>query len=214
MTMPSMNNSNRTVKIAESNGRIFVDGGYHPHFQEAIKDRLDAKFHKERKKWHISTDMSDELDACIQEFFPSAEVIDYRKDNTNTMDKPVIKQKREPSRNPNLIDKLKNAGHIVNLKGKDYILFAGLLVLAHENGLESIDTESVVVNSETHTAVMITRVSGERGTYTGHGDAAPDNLTKMMIPSYLRMAETRAIARALRMYLGIGMTCLSELPNR
>lgn len=212
MTMPSMNNSSRTVKIAESNGRIFVDGGYHPHFQDAIKERLNARFHKERKKWHVSTDMSDALDACIKEFFPSAEVIDYRK--TNTTDKPVIRQKREPSREPNLIDKLRNAGHIVNLKGKDYILFAGLLVLAHENGLESIDTESVVVDSQNHTAVMITRVSGERGTYTGHGDAAPDNLTKMMIPAYLRMAETRAIARALRMYLGIGMTCLSELPER
>ena len=34
-----------------------------------------------------------------------------------------------------------------------------------------------------------------------------------MLPSYIRMAETRAVARALRFYLGIGMTAREELPG-
>ena len=207
MTTPSMNNSTRTVKIALANGRLFVDGGFHPHFQDAIKDRLAAQFHKEKKIWHVSADRSAELDECIQEFYPSAEIIDYRKG-----DAPKGKP-RTPAREPNLIDKLMKAGHICNLKGKQYILFSGLLQLSHENGLESIDTEVVTVDHAQQSAVIVARVRGARGSYTGHGDASPLNVSKMMAPSFLRMAETRAVARALRFYLGIGMTAREELPG-
>ena len=207
MTTPTMNNSTRTVKIAQSNGRLFVDGGFHPHFQDAIKDRLAAQFHKDKKLWHVSADRSTELDECIKEFFPSAEIVDYRKG-----DAPKVKQ-RTPAREPNLIDKLQKAGHICNLKGKQYILFSGLLQLAHENGLDSIDTEVVTGDHLEQSAVIVARVKGERGSYTGHGDASPMNVSKMMAPSFLRMAETRAVARALRFYLGIGMTAREELPG-
>ena len=208
MTAPSMNNSTRTVKIAHVNGRLLVDGGFHPHFQEAIKDRLAAQFHKEKKIWHVSAERSAELDECIKEFFPSAEVIDYRNDKAAPAVKP-----RTPSRVPNLIEKLQKAGHICNLKGKQYILFSGLLQLAHENGLESIDTEVVTVDHIEQTAVIVARVKGSRGSYTGHGDASPRNVSKMMVPSFLRMAETRAVCRALRFYLGVGMTAREELPG-
>ena len=105
------------------------------------------------------------------------------------------------------------AGHICNLKGKQYILFSGLLQLSHENGLESIDTEVVTVDHAQQSAVIVARVRGARGSYTGHGDASPLNVSKMMAPSFLRMAETRAVARALRFYLGIGMTAREELPG-
>ena len=107
----------------------------------------------------------------------------------------------------------RSQGHLVNLKGKNYVLFAGLLHLAHLNGLESIETDSVVINPDKNTAVFIATVKGTRGTYNGHGDASPQNVSKMMVPSYIRMAETRAVARALRFYLGIGMTCREELPG-
>ena len=202
-----MNNSTRTVKIAQSNGRLFVDGGFHPHFQDAIKDRLAAQFHKEKKLWHVSADRSTELDECIKEFFPSAEIVDYRKG-----DAPKVKQ-RTPARAPTVIDKLQKAGHICNLKGKQYILFSGLLQLAHENGLDSIDTEVVTVDHLEQSAVIVARVKGERGSYTGHGDASPMNVSKMMAPSFLRMAETRAVARARRVYLGVGRTAREELPG-
>ena len=207
MTTPSMNNSTRTVKIAQANGRLFVDGGYHPHFQDAIKDRLAARFHKEKKLWHVSADRSAELDECIKEYFPSAEIIDYRNGDT-----PKVTP-RTPGREPTLIDKLTKAGHICNLKGKQYILFSGLLQLAHENGLDTIDTEVVTVDPIEQSAVIVARVKGERGSFTGHGDASPRNVSKMMAPSFLRMAETRAVARALRFYLGIGMTAREELPG-
>ena len=36
----------------------------------------------------------------------------------------------------------------------------------------------------------------------------------MIANAYLRMAETRSVSRALRLYLGIGMTAYDELPGK
>lgn len=203
MTMqPTMNKSERIVKIAEVNGFIYVDGGFHPHFQDDIKANLDAQFNHDKKVWYVKADRAAELDALIDTYFPTATIQDHRK-------KPI--QANET--NTNLIQMLKSEGQIVNLKGKNYILFAGLLGMAHNNGLESITTDSIVLNPDKQTAVFIATVKGTRGEYTGHGDANPSNVSKMMLPSYIRMAETRAIARALRFYIGMGMTCREELPG-
>ena len=203
-----MNNSTRTVKIALANGRLYVDGGFHPHFQEAIKDRLAAQYHKEKKIWHVSAERSVELDECIREFFPSAEVIDYR----NSKETPTVKP-RTPSREPNLLEKLEKGGHIEKINGKPFIKSGGLLMLAHENGLQSIETEVITFDGTEMHATMVARVKGERGTFTGHGDAMPYNLTKMMRVSFFRMCETRAVNRALRYYLGIGLCSVDELPG-
>ena len=203
MTMqPTMNKTERIVKIAEVNGNIYVDGGFHPHFQDDIKANLNAKFHKDKKIWYVSADRAAELDALIETYFPTATIEDHRK-------KPMKANETEQ----NLIEMMRSQGHLVNLKGKSYVLFAGLLYLAHRNGLEAIETDSVVINPDKSTAVFIATVKGTRGTYNGHGDASPQNVSKMMVPSYIRMAETRAVARALRFYLGIGMTCREELPG-
>ena len=112
-----------------------------------------------------------------------------------------------------LIAKLEKDGHIAKVSGKDFVLFGGLLSLSHENGLTGIDTELVSHNEGQRSAVVKAVVTGSRRTFTGHGDASPANLSKMILPSYLRMAETRAICRALRWYLGIGMTAKDELPS-
>ena len=112
-----------------------------------------------------------------------------------------------------LIAKLIKDGHIAKVSGKDFVLFGGLLSLSHENGLAGIDTELLSHDAGQRSAVVKAVVTGSRGTFTGHGDASPANLSKMILPSYLRMAETRAICRALRWYLGIGMTARDELPS-
>ena len=51
----------------------------------------------------------------------------------------------------------------------------------------------------------------EAGTYTGIGDANVQNTGKMVAAHYIRMAETRAKARALRDALNVGGAALEEL---
>jgi len=99
---------------------------------------------------------------------------------------------------------------IANLKGKDFVLFDGLLAMFHENKGKSIETEELP-NSTSESPKFKATVTGERGTFTGHGDADSKNTNAMIGVHKYRMAETRAIARALRWYNNIGMCSVDEL---
>jgi len=111
------------------------------------------------------------------------------------------------------LDILRANKHIANLQGKEYILFSGLLWLAHRNGLKSIETNLVQHDRDTGFALVKARVTGDRGEFTSYGDADPITCGKKIASAYIRMADTRAVARALRFYTGTGMTALEELPN-
>ena len=114
-----------------------------------------------------------------------------------------------------ILETLRRGGYVTQLQGgKDFILFPGLLWAAHENGIKSIITKMIEHDPQASGAVFRSVATGSRGTFTGHGDASPSNLSRNLIPSYLRMAETRAIGRSLRFYLGIGMTAANELPSQ
>jgi hypothetical protein len=108
---------------------------------------------------------------------------------------------------------LSSRGHTANLQGKPYVLLSGLLEVAHNYGLESIITEPIEIDMPGGSAVFRCTASGERGTFTGHGDSTPRNTGKKVAAAFIRMAETRAVCRALRFYLGIGMTARDELPG-
>ena len=61
-------------------------------------------------------------------------------------------------------------------------------------------------------AIFRATVKNEDGhTFSGHGDADPNNTTKAIAPHLLRMAETRAIARALRWLTNSGETARVEI---
>lgn len=110
-------------------------------------------------------------------------------------------------------EELRQKGHTQRLQGKEYVLLSGLLDLAHSHGLESIITTPIEINMSEGVAVFSCTVSGERGKFTGHGDSTPRNTGKMVATAFIRMAETRSVCRALRFYLGIGMTARDELPG-
>ena len=111
-----------------------------------------------------------------------------------------------------ILDSLRKSNQIARLQGKEYVLFSGLLELSQKEGREGWSTEVVSHNPGDKVAHIRCTVKGKRGTYTAHGDASPANVSRNILPSYFRMAETRAICRALRFYLGIGMTARDELP--
>jgi len=107
-----------------------------------------------------------------------------------------------------------NKEFIVNLKGKDFVTFPGLLDLAHQQDLRYVSTELVQIPDadNDHTAIVTAKVETSKGTFTGIGDANPVNVGNKMIAVHaIRMAETRAIARALRFATNIGMTALEEI---
>lgn len=96
---------------------------------------------------------------------------------------------------------------------KEVATYQGLLARAHEEGLRWIRTSIVQLPSagNGHVAVVRALVRTRKGTYAGIGDATPKNVAPKVAPHFLRMAETRAKARALRDAVNIGVVALEEL---
>lgn len=99
--------------------------------------------------------------------------------------------------------------YIVNVQGKDFITFNGLLVEAHAQGLTKIDTS--MVNEDVTNPVFKATVTVDGKEFTGYGDANVDNVARQVSKALIRMAETRSIARALRFACNIDMAAIEEL---
>ena len=108
---------------------------------------------------------------------------------------------------------------LITRQGKQYVLFAGLLDEAHNRGLKGIDTELIQVPTEENGNVAVVKarveIEGPEGSriFSGIGDASPDNVGRNIVPHIIRMAETRAKARALRDAVNVGATALEELSD-
>ena len=103
---------------------------------------------------------------------------------------------------------------IMNLKGKEFVLYAGLLDLAHQKGLLRLEVEAIQYPSKENGNIAICRaVATSRlgEVFSDIGDADPGNTNSMIAKHLLRMASTRAKARVLRDFSNIGMTALEEL---
>ncbi len=108
-----------------------------------------------------------------------------------------------------------DARFIVSRQGKQFCLYAGLLDEAHRQGLKRISTTLVQVPNEDNNqlAVVAADVETERGTYAGIGDASPSNVARPMVPHLIRLAKTRAKARALRDAVNVGVAAIEELSD-
>jgi hypothetical protein len=102
---------------------------------------------------------------------------------------------------------------VINRHGRDYVLYAGLLDEAHQQGLKSIKTQLLQCPSgeNGHVAICYAEVTTDRGTFTGIGDADPGNVNRAMANALIRLAETRAKVRALRDAVNVGMVAIEEL---
>ena len=103
--------------------------------------------------------------------------------------------------------------YMIERQGKRFVLYAGLLEEAHSRGLRSIETELLQVPGPGNGEVAIVKavVRTEDGKFTGIGDASPENVNRTIAPHVIRMAETRAKARALRDAINVGVTAFEEL---
>ena len=103
---------------------------------------------------------------------------------------------------------------IITLKGKDFVVYAGLLDLAHQKGLNGITVEAIQYPTKENGFEAICRATCESKTgdvFVELGDANPRNTNQMVVNHILRMAATRAKARALRDFTNIGIACIDEL---
>lgn len=103
---------------------------------------------------------------------------------------------------------------IKSLQGKDFVLMGGLLELAHQDGLNYTHTDILQFPTQENGNTTIVRaiVRTGKGEFSGIGDASPASVPNKSIAVHsIRMAETRAVARALRVATNVSMTAFEEL---
>jgi hypothetical protein len=106
-------------------------------------------------------------------------------------------------------------GEVQLLNGNWYVTHAGLLKLASQNRCSSIRAHPVreychqEANHWTFKATVYK--SGRSKGFVGYGDADPSNVSPLVRGAEMRIAETRAVNRALRKAYGIGLCSVEEL---
>lgn len=108
---------------------------------------------------------------------------------------------------------------IVERQGRSFVLYAGLLDLAHQQGLKAVRTELLQIPTPDNENIAICMATvtldrdGREQTFTGIGDASSRNVSPAMQTCLIRMAETRAKARALRDAVNVGVAAFEELSD-
>jgi hypothetical protein len=106
-------------------------------------------------------------------------------------------------------------GDLLLLDSKWYVTHAGLLRLAQRRRCHGITT-SLQKDVSDPTAsrwvfkATVYKTPGSRG-FVGYGDADPSNVSPLVRGAEMRVAETRAVSRALRKAYGIGLCSVEEL---
>jgi hypothetical protein len=96
-----------------------------------------------------------------------------------------------------------------------YVTHSGLIRLAKRSHCAGIDARSMQeycdpASSRWVFTATVYKSSGSRG-FVGHGDADPSNTSALVRGAEMRVAETRAVNRALRKAYGIGICSVEEL---
>jgi len=106
-------------------------------------------------------------------------------------------------------------GDLLYLDGGWYVTHPGLLRLAYRSHCVSINVQQVREYCDPVTARWVFKATvyksvGSRG-FVGYGDADPSNVSPLVRGAEMRVAETRAVNRALRKAYGIGLCSVEEL---
>src|SRR5712691_9505267 len=96
---------------------------------------------------------------------------------------------------------------------KEVVTYQGLLQKAHEEGLTRLKTSPVQIPTDDNgrTAIAKAEVETGKGLFEALGDACPENVDEFLVPHLIRLAETRAKARALRDAVNVGVVSFEEL---
>ena len=105
------------------------------------------------------------------------------------------------------------AGEILMIDGRWYITHAGLLRIARRcSGIEVEAVREFCDPTTSRYAFKATLYKSRacRG-FVGYGDADPSNVSPLVHGAEMRVAETRAVNRALRKAYGIGICSIEEI---
>ena len=107
------------------------------------------------------------------------------------------------------------SGELLYLEGRWYVTHAGLLGIARRKGCSGIQVRPAVGfcdPSASRWAFKATVYKSPRCKgFVGYGDADPSNVSPLVHGAEMRVAETRAVNRALRKAYGIGICSVEEL---
>lgn len=97
--------------------------------------------------------------------------------------------------------------------GRDVSTYPQLLFLAHEADLSKVATELLQTPTDDNgrLAIVKAEVTTSRGVFEALGDASPESVEDFLVPHLVRVAETRAKARAFRDAVGIGVVSQEEI---
>src|ERR1700719_2509234 len=106
-------------------------------------------------------------------------------------------------------------GDLTYLGGGWYVTHAGLVRLASRKRCVGIEVQQVLKSCDQSTGrwvfkATVYKSSRSRG-FVGYGDADPSNVSTLVHGAEMRIAETRAVNRALRKAYGIGLCSVEEL---
>jgi hypothetical protein len=107
-------------------------------------------------------------------------------------------------------------GEVLWIGSRWYVSHSGLLRIAQKRRCTGISTTVVRHLSEPSTRrwvfrAIVQKSGGER--FSGYGDADPSNVAELFRGSEMRIAETRAVNRALRKAYGVGICSIEEIDS-
>ena len=107
------------------------------------------------------------------------------------------------------------AGDLIYLNNGWYVTHTGLIGLARRKRCSGIHVEAVdsLCDSGANRVVLKATVFPSKGSsgFVGYGDADPSNVSPLVRGAEMRVAETRAVNRALRKAYGIGICSVEEI---
>jgi hypothetical protein len=106
-------------------------------------------------------------------------------------------------------------GDLLLLDGRWYVTHTGLLGIAHRNrcsGMRTAVDKGLSDPASNRWVFKATVYKSPRSCgFVGYGDADPSNVSSLVHGAEMRVAETRAVNRALRKAYGIGLCSVEEL---
>jgi hypothetical protein len=107
------------------------------------------------------------------------------------------------------------SGELIRINDAWYVTHSGLLKLAARHCCAGIHTQPILKSCDPVSSRWVFKATVFKSArckgFTGYGDADPSNVSALVRGAEMRVAETRAVNRALRKAYGIGICSVEEI---